>query len=90
MHRGIITGPFVANAGTFLVLIAIGQGIICITTALGGRTLWIGAMGATLFLAGIAPFGVGSAFPFSVQVSLAAWVLVGAQRERAPAVAEAQ
>lgn len=89
-YREIITGPFAANAGAFLVLIAIGQGIICITTALGGRTLWIGATGATLFLAGIAPFGVGSAFPFSVLVSLAAWVLVGSQRERAPAVAEAR
>jgi hypothetical protein len=89
-YRDIITGPFAANAGTFLVLIAAGQAIIAVTTALGGRTLWIGALGATLFLVGIAPFGVGSAFPFSALVSLAAWVLVGQQKGRAPAGAEAR
>jgi hypothetical protein len=80
-YREIITGPFLANDGLYIVLIAIGQGIVALTTALAGRWLWIGVVGTTLFLAGIAPLGLGSAFPFSALVALAAWVYLGFQTE---------
>jgi hypothetical protein len=76
-YRDFITGPFLASEGRFIVLIAIGQAIVAVTTALAGRWLWIGVVGTTLFLAGIAPLGLGGAFPFSAIVALAAWVCYG-------------
>lgn len=82
-YREFITGPFLANGSFFIVMIAVGQGVIALTTALGGRVLWVGVVGTTMFLAGIAPLGVGSAFPFSAIVALAAWVYLGRQ-QRSP------
>jgi len=83
-YREFITGPLLASQGQFIVMIAIGQGIVALTTALGGRLLIIGVLGTTAFLAGIAPLGVGSAFPFSALVTLAAWVYLGALTTTGP------
>lgn len=84
-----ITGSFRASGSAFIVAIAIGQAIIALSTGVAGRLLWVGVVGTTLFLAGIAPLGVGSAFPFSAVVALAAWVLLGRQSTMAPAKAGA-
>jgi hypothetical protein len=75
-YRDFITGPFREHAREFLLAIAIGQGVTAAAMAIR-PLLWIGALGVTVFLMCIAPLGVGSAFPFSVLVSLAAIVAVG-------------
>lgn len=76
-YESFILGSFAANAKVFIVGIASGQLLSAIALALGGSWLKIGVLGVCLFLLGIAPFGVGSALPFSFLVSLASVVLLG-------------
>ena len=80
-YRDVITGPFHAHEGFYIVAIAAGQGITALAWALGGRSLLVGALGTTVFLACIAPLGVGSAFPFSALVIVCGWVLWGSLRD---------
>lgn len=83
-YRDTILGAFAAQAGPFIVAIAIGQLACSAAYAVGGKWLAPGAIGICLFLMAIAPFGVGSAFPFSMIVSLAA-VIVSASLQPASA-----
>lgn len=76
-YRDVIVGPFREHDAFYIVAIALGQGITALGWMVGGRSLVVGALGSTLFLASIAPFGVGSAFPFSVLVAIAGWVVWG-------------
>lgn len=85
LYREIIVGPFREHAREFLFIIAIGQGITALALAVR-PLLWVGAVGATVFLMCIAPLGVGSAFPFSVWVSLAAIVTAGALAATRPSL----
>lgn len=73
-YRDFIRGFFRDHATLLLLFIAVGQGVISLTLALGGRFLWIGVIGTCLFLTAIIPLWIGSAFPFSVIVSAAAIV----------------
>lgn len=66
-----IRGPFAANASALVQLIALGQLISAIFIAMKPPLRWFGVAGVVAFLAGIAPLGLGSAFPFSAIVSLA-------------------
>ena len=74
-YREFILGPFAANAALFISSIAVGQLLIAISLGVGRKLLPLGAIGVSAFLLGIAPFGVGSAFPFSITVSLAALIV---------------
>jgi len=74
-YRTFITGYFKDNAGWIISAIAAGQGVIAVTIAAGKRALWVGVLGTCIFLLAIAPFGVGSAFPFSLTVSVAAIIV---------------
>jgi hypothetical protein len=75
-YREFIEGPFRENAASLLLLIALGQATIFLTMALGGKYLRVGVIGNCIFLSAIAPLGVGSAFPFSVLVSIASIVVL--------------
>lgn len=75
-YRDFIRGFFRDHATPILLFIAVGQGVISLTLALGGRFLWIGVFGTCLFLTAIIPLWIGSAFPFSVIVSAAAIVML--------------
>lgn len=74
-YRDIILGPFSANAGAYIVTIAVAQILSAVLIAVGGQASLLGTLGVCAFLMGIAPFGVGSAFPFSILVSLAALIV---------------
>lgn len=76
-YSEFIAGPFKSIAMPLILAIAAGQALCAILLALGGRLTAFGAIGVTLFLMAIAPLGVGSAFPFSIAVSLAALATAG-------------
>lgn len=78
-YRDFITGWFRENAREMLLVIAFGQAIAAVGM-LVPKWLGVGALGVTVFLMAIAPLGVGSAFPFSVLLSLAAVYLWGQNR----------
>ncbi|HRI45025.1 MAG TPA: hypothetical protein PLL78_10785 [Fimbriimonadaceae bacterium] len=81
-YSDFIAGPFKSMAKPLILAIAAGQALCATLLALGGRLVEFGAIGVTLFLMAIAPLGVGSAFPFSLIVSLAAFVTAGALLDR--------
>jgi hypothetical protein len=57
-------------------LIATGQLLIAVGMLLKGWWVQWACIGAIIFLLSIAPFMVGSAFPFSITVSVAAWMIL--------------
>ncbi|MBX3115188.1 MAG: hypothetical protein KF836_11530 [Fimbriimonadaceae bacterium] len=77
IYREIITGPFKLYATPVVLVIALCQLVIAVLFTLGGKSMLVAVIGACLFLAGIAPFGIGSAFPLSALLSLAALVVYG-------------
>jgi len=76
-YRRFIYGWFREHTTWMVLPIAAAQlGIavgLLLNSALSGR---LAAAGAILFLAAIAPLGVGSAFPFSLSCGLAVYVMV--------------
>ncbi|MBS1709828.1 MAG: hypothetical protein JSS65_14035 [Armatimonadetes bacterium] len=80
-YREIVEGPFRTSATAWLAVIALGQAIVALCLAMGGQRLWVGVAGVIVFLVALLPFGVGSAFPFGVVVSLAALVVYGVEVE---------
>lgn len=75
-YKSFIDGWFKDHITIMVVTIAIGQALIAIGMLLKGTLVRLAGIGAILFLIGIAPLGVGSAFPFSVTVSVAAWLII--------------
>ena len=75
-YKSFIDGWFKDHITIVVVTIAIGQALIAIGMILNGTLVRLAAIGAILFLIGIAPLGVGSAFPFSITVSAAAWLII--------------
>jgi hypothetical protein len=71
-YRDFIDGWFSRHIGIFVPAVATGQFAIGIMMLAGRRWLAFGCLGIILFLVAIAPLGVGSAFPFSITVSVAA------------------
>jgi hypothetical protein len=74
-YAAFITRPFAANPALFVVPIAIGQVAIGILAAGTGPSVRLAMVGSTVFLLAIAPMGVGAAFPFSVFVIVAAYLV---------------
>ncbi len=73
-YRDFINGYFSTICGPMIMAIGVGQLLCGIAMALGGRVARWGVVGVVTFLTLIAPLGQGSAFPFSILVSLAAVV----------------
>ncbi len=75
LYREFITGWFSAHIRIVIPLIATGQLLIGLFMVMGRRWLDLGCLGIIIFLMAIAPLGVGSAFPFSITVSVAAYLV---------------
>ncbi|HZT08376.1 MAG TPA: hypothetical protein VFC51_15225 [Chloroflexota bacterium] len=74
-YAAFINGPFAAMPALFVVPIAIGQLAIGILATGTGSWVRLSMLGSAIFLAAIAPMGVGAAFPFSLFGILAAFLL---------------
>ncbi|MEQ9378219.1 MAG: hypothetical protein RIG68_23715 [Imperialibacter sp.] len=75
-YKVFITGWFSQHITAVVSIIAIGQAMIAIGMLLNNWWIKLASSGIILFLACIAPFGIYSAFPFSVTVSLSAWFIL--------------
>lgn len=60
----------------FITVIAVGQGMIALGMMLRGIWVKLACIGAIIFLLSIAPLGVGAGFPFSITVSIAAYLII--------------
>jgi hypothetical protein len=76
VYRHFINGWFAENITTMVTLISIGQAFIAAGMLLNNRWVQLACVGAIIFLMSIAPLGVGSAFPFSLTASLAAFFIL--------------
>src|SRR5579864_4612574 len=74
-YAAFIFGPFAANPALFVVPIAIGQLTIGILSTGTGTRVRLAMLGITVFMLGLAPLGVGGAFPFSIFAIVAAYLL---------------
>lgn len=74
-YRDFINGWFSENNHILIPLIAIGQFFIAIGMLLKGLWVKLACIGSIIFLLSIAPLLVGAAFPFSITVSAAAWLI---------------
>jgi hypothetical protein len=74
-YAAFINGPFAANPALFVVPIALGQLAIGILATGTGPWVRLAMIGGMVFLLAIAPMGVGAAFPFSVFVIVAAYLV---------------
>lgn len=75
-YREFINGWFSHNLLWLVPVIAIGQFIIGAGMLLENPWLKWACLGTILFLLAIAPLMVGAAFPFSITVSVAAWLVM--------------
>ena len=77
-YRDIILGPFARHITPIVGAIAVGQAAIAVGVSLRGRAAASGLIGAAVFLVAIAPLGIGSGFPATVIMALAALKLLDA------------
>lgn len=75
LYRDFINGWFSHYNHVIIPLIAVGQFLIATGMILRGRWVDLACIGSMIFLMAIAPLMVGSAFPFSITVSIAAWLI---------------
>ncbi|WP_299124265.1 hypothetical protein [uncultured Winogradskyella sp.] len=76
LYRDFIYGWFSKYVSILIPIIATGQLLIAIGILLKGFIVKIACIGIILFLLAIAPLMVGSAFPFSITVSIAAFMVL--------------
>ena len=76
LYSVFINGWFKDHITAFVTFIAVGQGLIALGMLLKGWWVNLACIGAIIFLLGIAPFGMYSAFPFSLVVSAAAYLIM--------------
>lgn len=76
LYRDFIYGWFSKYVSIIVPIIAIGQFLIAIGILLKGLMVKIACIGIILFLLAIVPLMVGSAFPFSITVSIAAYLVL--------------
>lgn len=75
-YSNFINGWFSHYSYIMIPVIAAGQFLIAMSMLLKGRWVKGACIGAIVFLLSIAPLMVGSAFPFSITVSLAAILIL--------------
>lgn len=73
-YREFINGWFSRYHILIVPLIAVGQFVIALAMLLRNPWFKFACIGAIVFLISIAPLLVGAAFPFSITVSIAAWL----------------
>lgn len=71
LYKTFITGWFSQHIRLFVALIAASQGLIALSLILKGWLYRVGLIGGIVFFASLAPFGVGSAFPFTIILAVA-------------------
>jgi len=76
LYRDFINGWFSYYNYIMIPMIATGQLAIGIGMVLNGGWVQLACLGAIIFLLSIAPLMVGSAFPFSLTVSAAAFLIL--------------
>jgi hypothetical protein len=74
-YAAFIFGPFAANPALFVVPIALGQLTIGVLAMGTGMRVRLAMIGVTAFMIGLAPLGVGGAFPFSLFAIVAAYLV---------------
>lgn len=74
-YEQFIYGFFAAHTQLIVLSIAAGQALIALGMWMKGLLFRIGAIGAMTFLLAIAPLGVGAAFPCTLIMALAMWLL---------------
>ncbi len=74
-YASFIFGPFAADPALFVLPIAMGELTIGLLAAGPGSSVRLAMIGVTLFMLGLAPLGVGGAFPFSIFAIVAAYLL---------------
>jgi hypothetical protein len=75
LYSDFINGWFSRHNYIVIPLIAAGQFLIASGMLLKGWWVSAATIGAIIFLLSIAPLMVGAAFPFSITVSVAAWLI---------------
>ena len=75
LYRDFINGWFSHYNYIVIPLIAIGQFCIAVAMLLNNNWVMLACIGSIIFLLSIAPLLVGSAFPFSITVSIAAFLI---------------
>ena len=82
--RTFIEGWFAQHVGLVVGLISVGQALVSAGLIVGGRAAQFALVGAIIFLLGIAPLGVASAFPSSlIWAAGAVWLLCTAPGRQA-------
>jgi hypothetical protein len=81
VYKSFILGWFKTHIPQMIGFIATCQGLISISFLLKSWIYNIGSVGAIIFLLAIAPLGVGSAFPCTVVMAVALYILL---REKKP------
>ncbi|MDB5021695.1 MAG: hypothetical protein JWQ28_2822 [Pedobacter sp.] len=76
LYRNIINGWFCHYNQFIIPVIAFGQFAIGVGMLLKGWWLKLACLGTIIFLLSIAPLMTGSAFPFSLILSWAAWLVL--------------
>ena len=75
LYQDFINGWFSHYNHIIIPLIAVGQFLISIGMLLHGWWVKLACIGSIVFLLSIAPLVVGAAFPFSITVSIAGWLI---------------
>lgn len=75
LYQDFINGWFRHYNHVIIPLIAVGQFFIFIGMVLHGWWVKLACLGSIIFLLSIAPLMVAAAFPFSITVSIAAWLI---------------
>ena len=75
LYQDFINGWFSHYNHIIIPLIAVGQFFISIGMLLHGWWVKLACFGSIIFLLSIAPLMVGAAFPFSITVSIASWLI---------------
>ncbi|MDR3680030.1 MAG: hypothetical protein P4L41_08700 [Flavipsychrobacter sp.] len=80
-YKDFINGWFRNHTVEMVTLVSICQALISLGMLLNGTWVRLACIGTIVFLVGIAPLGVGAAFPFSLIVSLAAYFILRNDRK---------
>src|SRR5678810_1015022 len=75
LYQDFINGWFSHYNHIIIPLIAVGQFFIAAGMILHSWWVKLACIGSIIFLLSISPLMVGSAFPFSITVSIAAWLI---------------
>ena len=76
LYQDFINGWFSHYNHMIIPLIAVGQFFIAVGMLLRSWWVKLACIGSIIFLLSIAPLMVGAAFPFSITVSIAAWLIL--------------